>query len=184
MQNEGYPERVAADLRDARSRAGLSQEEMVSRLRALLPYRAVTPPALSDWERGIKMPGADVYVASLDVADKASSLLARRARALEERASLILDGVKVGKLKASELASKLVFAYERPPGKLLSVDEAKEVLGLKYRGSVYHRIVQGRLPAYWWERKIQIPEGAVQKLVRSGARRTRGRQSRTSGSGP
>jgi len=177
--DEDYPKRVAADLRDARAAAGLSQADMAARLARRLPHRGVNASSLSEWENGRKMPGADVYMAVLDVAQEMGSALALRLRAIEERTNLLLEGAHAGRLRAPELARALIPG--EPPTNSLSAEEARIELGLKYRGSVYHRIIQGHLTAYWWQGQTWIPATQVQALKRPGQSRTRRRKGGTTG---
>lgn len=136
---------------------------MAQALRRLLPHRGLTAPLLSRYESGSPTPGADVYVAAMDIAKEEGASRAQRLKWDHERANLLLRGIRIGRLKAPELVAKLRILTEPPLEPVVTVEEAKLALGFKHRNSVYYRIAQGDLIGYWWQRQIWVPKRQIER---------------------
>jgi transcriptional regulator with XRE-family HTH domain len=167
-RERSFAEQAFADLRAARAKADLSQEEFAAELNQLLG-RTLDQTEVSRRERGAIMPGADYYLAAMEVARVEGTATAKRMRALDRRTNLLLTGKAINHLTNPGLMRALTWCTGDPPEETWTVAEARQQLGYKSRHSVYSLIQKGAIQAYWWEGMIHVSARDVKKAQRERA---------------
>lgn len=146
-------------MKNLRHRLGMSTIEMGKALAEELNRpKAIAASKISQWELGYHMPGADVYLAVLDIAELAGDItnvvegktplprtqdpkVAAMMREMSEIRSLVTT-IAEGKYRRLNLPPA-----EGPTSEYVSTREAAEVLSVSH-GTIYNRIGQGRIAAY------------------------------------
>ena len=146
-------------MKNLRLRLGMSTTEMGKALAEETGRdKSIAASKVSQWELGYHMPGADVYLAVLDLAGLAGDItnviegktplprtqdpqVAAMMREMSELRSLV-SNITEGRLRRLEFPPA-----DGPEADYVTMQEAAKALSLS-RGTIYNRIAKGTVPAY------------------------------------